>query len=95
MELLGEILHFSKSGRFIVKIDQNLKNPQPGLIVYNNEKKIGKILELIGPVKSPYASVAPFIQPRNKTVGIKVYTNPINNKFKSAKSRNSFKRNKK
>jgi RNA-binding protein len=95
MELLGEILHFSKSGRLIVKIDQNRKNPRAGLIVFNNEKKLGKIVELIGSVKSPYASIAPFIQPRSKTVGMKVYTNSINNKVKAARPRNFSKRNKK
>jgi RNA-binding protein len=95
MELLGEILHFSKSGRLIVKIDQNRKNPRAGSIVFNNDKKLGKIIELIGSVKSPYASILPFIQPRNKTVGMKVYTNSIVNKPRTIKSRDYIKRNKK
>jgi len=95
MELLGEILHFSKSGRLIVKIDQNRKNPRAGLLVFNNEKKIGKIVELIGSVKSPYASIIPFIQPRSKTNGMKVYTNPTTSKVRTFKARNYIKRNKK
>ncbi|HSA75777.1 MAG TPA: hypothetical protein VLE21_06270 [Candidatus Nitrosocosmicus sp.] len=95
MELLGEILHFSKSGRLIVKIDRNRKNPRAGSIVFNNEKKLGKIVELIGSVKSPYASIVPFIQPRSKTVGTKVYTNPVTNKPRTTKSRDYIKRNKK
>jgi RNA-binding protein len=95
MELLGEILHFSRSGRIIVKIDQNRKNPRAGLLVFNNEKKIGKIVELIGSVKSPYASIIPFIQPRSKTSGMKVYTNPTNNKARTIRTRNYIKRNKK
>ena len=95
MELLGEILHFSKSGRLIVKIDQNRKNPRTGSIVFNNEKKVGKIVELIGPVRSPYASIVPFIQPRSKTIGMKVFTSTTNNKDRTAKSRNYIKRNKK
>ena len=95
MELLGEILHFSKSGRIIVKIDQNRKNPRAGLLVFSNDKKIGKIVELIGSVKSPYASIIPFIQPRSKTSGMKVYTNPTNNKARAFRTRNLIKRNKK
>ena len=95
MELLGEILHFSKSGRIIVKIDQNRKNPRAGLLVFSNDKKIGKIVELIGSVKSPYASIIPFIQPRSKTSGMKVYTNPTNNKTRTFRTRNLIKRNKK
>jgi len=95
MELLGEILHFSKSGRLIVKVDQNRKNPRAGSIVFNNEKKLGKIVELIGSVKSPYASIVPFIQPRSKTVGMKVYTNSVINRPRTARSRDFIKRNKK
>jgi len=32
---------------------------RPGTLIFDdNGKKLGKIIELIGPVKSPYASVA-------------------------------------
>ncbi len=95
MELLGEILHFSKSGRLIVKIDKNRKNPRAGSHVFTNEKKIGKIVELIGSVNSPYASITPFIQPRSKTTGMKVYTSLINSNARTGKARNYIKRNKK
>ena len=44
MELVGEILHFSKSGRLIVRIDKYKTFIKPGLNVSDdNEKKIGKI----------------------------------------------------
>lgn len=95
MELLGEILHLSKSGRLIVKIDQNRKNTRAGSLVFVNEKKIGKIVELIGSIKSPYASIIPFIQPRSKTSGLKVYTSLTNSNARTNKSRSYIKRNKK
>lgn len=96
MELLGEILHFSKSGRMIIKIDKNNINHKPGSQVYNEgEKKIGKIAELIGPVNSPYASILPFIQSKNKMAGSKVYTAAYLKNSKTSRSKRSIRRNKK
>ncbi len=99
MELLGEILHFSKSGRLIVKIDKYKTLIKSGLNVSDDqEKKIGKISELIGPIHSPYASIIPYIQKRNKLTGTKVYLNENTRKNYRAKSHISklkIKRNKK
>ena len=99
MELLGDILHFSKSGRIIVKMDKYKPSFKPGLNVSDNqEKKIGKISEILGPIKSPYASIIPFIQKRNKLTGTKVYINANRNetnKSKKNKSKFYIKRNKK
>jgi RNA-binding protein len=99
MELVGEILHFSKSGRLIVRIDKYKTFIKPGLNVSDDhEKKIGKISELLGPVHSPYASIIPFIQKRNKLTGTKVYIDENLKKNYRAKTYNSkikIKRNKK
>ena len=99
MELLGDILHFSKSGRLIVKIDKYKPFMKSGLNISDNqEKKIGKISEILGPVSSPYASIIPFIQKRNKLSGTKVYINEnLNKTYKSKKNKPVFqiKRNKK
>ena len=67
MELLGEILHFSKSGRLIVKLDRFDSSMKTGQNISNDQgKMIGKITEFIGPITSPYASIIPFIQKKNK-----------------------------
>ena len=99
MELLGDILHFSKSGRLIVKIDNYKPFMKSGQNISDNQgKKIGKISEILGPVKSPYASVVPFIQKRNKLSGTKVYIyENLNKTYKSKKNKPVFqiKRNKK
>jgi RNA-binding protein len=99
MELLGEILHFSKSGRIIVKMDKYKSSIKPGLNVSDNqEKKIGKISEILGPTKSPYVSIIPFVQKRNRLTGAKVYIHETlkkNYNFKSYKSKSKIKRNKK
>ena len=98
MELLGEILHFSKSGRLIVRVENNGSQVKSGLMVLDNkEKRIGKIAELIGSVNSPYASIIPFVQAKSKMAGLKVYFPTTGKKdfyFKS-KNKKKIKNNKK
>jgi rRNA processing protein Gar1 len=97
MELLGEILHFSKSGRLIVKLDRFDSSMKTGQNISNDQgKMIGKITEFIGPITSPYASIIPFIQKKNKLTGMKVYINKNFRKKNSSKTNYSkIKRNKK
>jgi len=53
---VGTLLHQAKSGRLIVRLSQEVR---PGVFVFDGGgRKLGRIVELIGPVKSPYASVA-------------------------------------
>ena len=86
MELLGEILHFSKSGRLIVKLDRFDSSMKTGQNISDDQgKMIGKITEFIGPITSPYASILPFIQKKNKLTGMKVYINKNFRKKNSSK----------
>lgn len=97
MELLGEILHYSKSGRLIVKLHRFDSSIKTGQKISNEQgKKIGKITEFIGPIASPYASVLPYIQNKNKLTGIKVYIDKnVRTKHKSKNNYFKIKRNKK
>jgi RNA-binding protein len=53
---VGIILHQAKSGRLIVRLSREVK---PGSFVVDDAKRrLGKVAELIGPVRAPYASVA-------------------------------------
>ena len=53
---VGTLLHLAKSGRLIVRLSQEVR---PGVFVFDQgNRKLGRVVELIGPVKSPYASVA-------------------------------------
>jgi rRNA processing protein Gar1 len=53
---IGVILHQAKSGRLIVRLS---KLVQPGSVLTDEKgRRLGTVVELIGPVKSPYASVA-------------------------------------
>jgi rRNA processing protein Gar1 len=54
---VGEILHKAKSGRLILKVYEHTTIKNGDTIVDSHGKKIGIINELIGSVKSPYASV--------------------------------------
>ena len=98
MELLGEILHFSKSGRLIVRVENNSSYVKSGLIVLDNkDKRVGKIAELIGSVNSPYASIIPFVQAKSKMAGLKVYSAITEKKdfFFKSKNKKKIKNNKK
>jgi len=53
---IGTILHQAKSGRLIIRLSRETR---PGALIFDDGgRKLGKVVELIGPVKSPYASVA-------------------------------------
>ena len=53
---VGILKHQAKSGRLIVKL---VKEVRPGAsLVGADKRRIGRVVELIGPVKAPYASVA-------------------------------------
>ena len=53
---VGTIVHKAKSGRLIVRLSREVR---PGASVADGaRRRIGKVVELMGPVKAPYASVA-------------------------------------
>lgn len=95
MEMIGEIIHMAKSGRLIVKVEESTNHNLIGQALIDSKgSRIGKIIELIGSVKSPYASV--MLTSNSKyTVGGKVYRLPsLNHQFKSSKKRYRARRRK-
>ena len=49
-------MHQAKSGRLIIRLTREVR---PGVsLLDGNGKKLGKIMELLGPVRAPYASLA-------------------------------------
>ena len=82
----------------IVRVENNGSQVKSGLMVLDNkEKRIGKIAELIGSVNSPYASIIPFVQAKNKMAGLKVYFTLMGKKdfFSKSKNKKKIKNNKK
>ncbi|MCP8304422.1 MAG: hypothetical protein H3Z50_03000 [archaeon] len=70
MEEVGKVVHLAKSGRLIVKVDRWIK---PGTILFDSKgRKLAKVTELIGPVKSPYATAIPLAERVERTAGNKV-----------------------
>ncbi len=53
---VGILLHQAKSGRLIVRLSKDLR---AGVQIFDEKgRRLGRVVELIGPVKAPYASVA-------------------------------------
>lgn len=71
---LGEVLHFARSGRLIVRLNSSCSFSKIGQsLVDRNGNRIGKIIELIGSVKAPFASVLPENNVTNAISGMKVF----------------------
>jgi RNA-binding protein len=75
VEELGEVMHLAKSGRLIVKLNAAGAGIRPGdLLVDESGKRVGKVVELLGPVNAPYASVIPMTDRTGRIVGSKVFS---------------------
>jgi RNA-binding protein len=71
---IGEVLHLARSGRLIVKLHPSCGFSKIGQLLFDNEgTKIGRIIELIGSVRAPFASVLPDTKSSNKISGMKVF----------------------
>ena len=90
---VGEILHKARSGRLIVKLhEKNLVNS--GDLLFNSScVKVGSINELIGPVRSPYASIITSNDKFQVVNGDKIYKSNLRNPEDGVKSRKFKKRN--
>jgi RNA-binding protein len=93
MEKIGAIVHLAKSGRLIVKIEENITQNLIGQsLIDDRGTKVGKIIELIGPVKSPYASVIPALNSKYSIGGLVYTSDSQNHQFNSSKKRDRVKR---
>ncbi len=62
MRRLGKVLHLSKSGNLIVRLDA-AEIPREGAKVADYKLlRVGVINGILGPVKSPFVSVQPSIE---------------------------------
>jgi RNA-binding protein len=72
---IGEVMHLAKSGRLVIKLNAASAGIRPGeLLVDGSGKRVGKVVELIGPVSAPYASVIPMTDRTSRLVGSKVFS---------------------
>ena len=72
---VGEIIHLAKSGRLIVKLSAtSAERVKAGeFLIDGSGRRVGRVAELLGPVKSPYASVITMTDKTSRLVGSKVF----------------------
>src|SRR5215216_2207009 len=72
---VGEIIHLARSGRLIVKLNtvgaERVKSGE--LLIDASGRKVGRVAELIGPVRTPYASVITMTDRTSRLVGSIVF----------------------
>ena len=74
LDFIGIIIHIAKSGRLIIKVNKKLE--AGSILIDSKGTRIAKVIEMIGPVKSPYASAIPLIKKINNITNIKVTISP-------------------
>ena len=74
MQRLGLILHVTPSRNIIAKVENV---PRIGeTVVDENLKPVGKVFDILGPVSSPYATIAPTIRDPGRLANRTVYILP-------------------
>ena len=84
MQEVGEILHIASSGRVIVQLSEKIEEGQ--LLCDEKGTKVAKVMELIGPVRRPFASATPLTNNIKKYIGKNIFAleySPDNNKRKN------------
>jgi len=71
LQEVGEILHLAASGRVIIQLSDELSE---GVILCDKKgTRVAKVMELIGPVKRPFASATPLTNNIKKYIGKTVF----------------------
>ena len=65
-------MHIANSGRVIVRLSREIKEGQ--ILCDKNNQKIGRVTELIGPIKNPFASAILLTNNSKKINGTKVFS---------------------
>ena len=64
-------MHLAGSGRVIVQLSKKLVEGQ--ILCDKNGTRVAKVMELIGPVRKPFASATPLTNSIKKYVGKRVF----------------------
>ena len=65
-------MHIANSGRVIVRLSKEIKEGQ--ILCDKNSQKIGRVTELIGPIRKPFASAIPLTNNLKKISGTTVFS---------------------
>jgi RNA-binding protein len=84
LQRLGQALHLSSSRNLIIKVEHT---PQIGEVVVDEEiRPVGKVLDIFGPVSSPYAAIKPTIREPEKLLNKTFYVIPSKRRREKVKS---------
>jgi len=79
LQEVGEIMHLAASGRVIIQISKELVEGQ--ILCDEKGTRVAKVMEMIGPVKRPFASAMPLTNNIKKYIGKNVFASeesPVN-----------------
>ncbi|WP_081583203.1 H/ACA ribonucleoprotein complex subunit GAR1 [Candidatus Nitrosopumilus salaria] len=79
MQEVGEIMHLAASGRVIIQLSKELVEGQ--ILCDEKGTRVAKVMEMIGPVKRPFASAMPITNNIKKYIGKSVFASeesPVN-----------------
>jgi RNA-binding protein len=71
LQEVGEIMHLAGSGRVIIQLTGKLAEGQ--ILCDETGTKVAKVMELIGPIKRPFASATPLTNNIKKYIGKSVF----------------------
>lgn len=78
MQRIGRVLHVSRSRNLILRAE---KTPRVGDgVVDERLKPVGTVLDIFGPVSSPYVAVKPQVEKTNPLVNHVLYSAPLSEK---------------
>ncbi|CAD7772302.1 Gar1/Naf1 RNA binding region [Candidatus Methanoperedenaceae archaeon GB37] len=61
MKRLGTVLHVIHNGELIVQCNGMMKDTWLNVVVLSEDlKRLGKVVDIFGPVSRPYCSIKPF-----------------------------------
>ncbi|MHC1571456.1 MAG: H/ACA ribonucleoprotein complex subunit GAR1 [Methanosarcinales archaeon] len=61
MKRLGTVLHVIHNGKLIVQCNGMMKDTWLNAVVLSEDlKRLGKVVDIFGPVSRPYCSIKPF-----------------------------------
>jgi RNA-binding protein len=79
LQEVGEIMHLAASGRVIIQLSKELVEGQ--ILCDEKGTRVAKVMEMIGPVKRPFASAMPITNNIKKYIGKSVFAleeSPVN-----------------
>ncbi|MDP6640889.1 MAG: Gar1/Naf1 family protein [Nitrososphaerales archaeon] len=76
--MTAKVLHLARSGRLILQANEDFKANT--ILFDDKERKVAKVIEVFGPIKSPYISATPLTDRTKRIVGQNVHTSKRSSK---------------